>query len=118
MGVMPELEREIVDTQIAAFIEKAIYLSAGGLTLSEFGRLSVDLLRLVIGLVDKLAASGADKKAIVLDAVGQLFDAVADKAVPLAAYPLFVLLRPAMRALCLAIAAGAVESLLPLVRAV
>lgn len=114
---MPDLDREICDTQIAAFIDKAVYLSAGGLTLPEFGRLAVDLMRLVIGLVDKLAASGADKKAIVLDAVGQLFDAVADKAVPLAAYPLFVLLRPAMRALCLAIAAGAVESLLPLVRA-
>lgn len=114
---MPELDREIVDTQIIAFIEKAIYLSAGGITLQEFGRLAVDLLRLVIGLVDKLAAAGADKKAIVLDAVGQLFDAVADKAVPMALYPVFVLLRPALRALCLAIAAGAVESLLPLVRA-
>jgi hypothetical protein len=115
---MPELEREIVTTEIAAFLERARYLAAGGLTVAEFGRLAVDLMRLVIGLVDKIAAPGADKKAVVLASVGDLFDAVADKAVPLAAYPLFVLLRPALRALCLAVAAGAVESLLPLVRAI
>ena len=114
---MPTLKQEIVDAQIDVFIEKAIFLAAGGLTLPEFGRLAVDLMRLVIGLVDDLAAAGTDKKAVVLSAVGQLFDAVADKCVPLACYPLFVLLRPALRALCLAIAAGAVESLLPLVRA-
>jgi hypothetical protein len=114
---MPTLDREIVTTEISAFVERAIFVAGGGLTLAEFGRLAVDLMRLVMGLVDRMAATGADKKAIVLEAVGQLFDAVADKCVPMAAYPLWILFRPSIRALVLAVASGAVESLLPLVRA-
>ena len=114
---MPTLDREIVTTEISAFVERAIFVAGGGLTLAEFGRLAVDMMRLVMGLVDRMAATGADKKAIVLEAVGQLFDAVADKCVPILAYPLWVMFRPSIRALALSIAAGAIESLLPLVRA-
>jgi hypothetical protein len=60
--------------------------------------------------------TGAEKKALVLEAVAALFDALADKAVPLAAWPVWILVRPAIRSLVLAIAAGAMEQVLRLVR--
>ena len=46
-----------------------------------------------------------------------LFDQLADKAVPLTVWPVWILVRPAIRSLVLALAAGAVEQILPLVRA-
>jgi hypothetical protein len=49
--------------------------------------------------------------------VGDLFDAVADRAVPIVALPLWVVARPAVRSLVLALASGAIEQLLWLVRA-
>jgi hypothetical protein len=48
--------------------------------------------------------------------VGLLFDAVADKAVPTLAWPVWLIVRPTIRQLVLLAAAGAIESLLPLVR--
>jgi hypothetical protein len=61
--------------------------------------------------------SGEAKKAAVLVAVADLFDAVADKAVPTVLWPVWMLARPAVRSLVVAIAAGAVEQVLSLVRA-
>ena len=60
--------------------------------------------------------SGAEKKAFALDAVGRLFDSVADYAVPVALYPLWLLARPAVRSLVVALAGGVLEQLLPIVR--
>jgi hypothetical protein len=53
---------------------------------------------------------------MVLEAVASLFDALADKAVPVSAWPLWMLARPAVRSLVIALASGAVEQILPLVR--
>jgi hypothetical protein len=83
----------------------------------EFGELLLSLLRLVLTTLDSVQTlSGAEKKAIALGAVERLFEAVADKAVPAAVYPLWLLVRPAVRSLVVAIASGAIEKLLPLVR--
>ena len=104
-------------TKIDAFISAAKSAAADGLTWQEFGELLVAFLRLSTALYDEVAAmTGAEKKAAVLDAVGRLFDAVADKCIPLAAYPIWYIARPAVRSLVLALASGAVEQLLPLVR--
>lgn len=115
---MPNGDYSIAQSYIAAFVERAQSLAKDGLTIQEFGRLSVELMRLSISVLDTLQGPGADKKAIVIEAVGELFDAIADKCVPLAAYPLYVLFRPALRSLALAIAAGAIETLLPMIRGV
>jgi hypothetical protein len=53
----------------------------------------------------------------VLEAVAALFDQLADKAVPVVVWPVWILARPAIRALVLAIASGAIEIVLPLTRA-
>lgn len=105
--------------KIDAFLAAAKSAAAGGLTWGEFGELLVAFLRLTTSLYDDVQAmSGAEKKAAVLDAVARLFDSVADRCVPLAAYPLWILARPAIRSLVLALASGAIEQILPLVRLV
>jgi hypothetical protein len=103
--------------RVRAFIAAAQSASAGGITWVEFGELMVALLRLAIHAADTLTGlSGAEKKALVLEAVAALFDTVADKAIPAYLYPLWLLARGSVRALVLALASGAIEILLPMVR--
>lgn len=104
-------------SKVVAFIETAKALAADGLTWAEFGELMLAMLRLVVTAIDTVnTLNGQEKKALALDAVAKLFDAVADRAVPAAVYPLWLLVRSPVRSLVLAIASGAIEQLLPLVR--
>lgn len=110
-------ERSGLLDKIAAFIAVSRSAAADGLTWAEFGELMVGLLRLVVTVLDTVTnMTGEQKKALALQAVGDLFDAVADLAVPVIAYPVWLLARPAVRALVLALASGAIEQLLQLVR--
>jgi hypothetical protein len=103
--------------KIAAYIAAARLAAADGLTWTEFGELLIALLRLTIAAVDTYGmTTGHEKKAMVMEAVAMLFDAVADRAVPTIAKPLWYVARPAVRSLVLSIADGAVEVVLPLVR--
>jgi hypothetical protein len=102
--------------KVSAFVAEAKAAASDGITVAEFAQLSVDLLRLAVSECDAINADGASKKAFVLDAVGFLFDAIASKLFPTVAIPFWVLTRPALRQLVLAASAGAIESLLPLVR--
>lgn len=104
--------------KVKAYIATAQSAAADGLTWAEFGELLVALVRLLVESLDAVSVlTGPQKKAMVLEAVGLLFDAVADQAVPAYLYPLWLLARPAVRQLVVALAAGAVEQILPLVRA-
>lgn len=101
----------------AAFLEKAKAAAADGLTWREFGELLVSLLRTLVAAYDQVVGmDGAAKKALVLEAAGQLFDLLADRCVPLIVWPVWGLVRTPVRALVLALASGAVEAILPLVR--
>ena len=103
--------------KITTFIASAKVVSADGLTWSEFGEMFLALLRLVVSALDSVATlSGKEKKAMTIDAVARLFDAVADYAVPVTLYPIWLVARPAVRSLVLALAGGVIEQLLPLVR--
>jgi hypothetical protein len=103
--------------RVQSFLAVAQEAAKDGITWSEFGELLLALLRLSIQAADTLSGmSGKEKKEMVLAAVAALFDAVADKAVPAHLYPLWLLTRPAVRSLVLALASGAVEILLPMVR--
>jgi hypothetical protein len=108
---------ELMAEKVTAFIASARVAAADGITWAEFGELAVALLRLSIDWVDVARLPGPEKKAAVLAAVAVLFDQVADKAVPAYAFPVWLLVKPAVRSLLLALASGAVETLLPLVRA-
>jgi len=104
-------------SKVHAFVLAAQSAAAGGLTWAEFGDLMLALLRLVVAGLDVAnGLTGAAKKALAMEAVASLFDAVADKAVPTVLWPVWILARPAVRSLVLALASGAVEQVLPLVR--
>lgn len=103
----------------AAFMAAAQSAAADGITWQEFGQLLVALMRMLVAAFDQIVTmTGAAKKALVLEAVGQLFDLLADKCVPVIAWPIWALCRSAIRSLVLALASGAIEQLLPLVRAI
>jgi hypothetical protein len=103
--------------KITTYIASAKVAAADGLTWSEFGELLLAQLRLVVSALDSVATlSGREKKAMAIDAVARLFDAVADYAVPVTLYPIWLVARPAVRSLVLALAGGVIEQLLPLVR--
>jgi len=106
-----------IDAQISSFLADARRTAADGITWQEFGSLFVSLLHLVTDTLDRVTSlSGVEKKAIALTAVAVLFDTTASKCVPLMAYPAWALLRPALRAFVLALASGAIESMLSIVR--
>lgn len=105
-----------VADKIRAFIAKARERATDGLTVSEFSELTVALLRVVMAAVDSLPDDGEQKKRWVLEAVAMLFDALADKAVPTMAWPVWLVVRGSVRSLVLMAAAGAIESMLPLIR--
>lgn len=113
---MATIDQYELKDKVTAFVARAKELAAGGLTVGEFAELAVSLMRVATATLDSIPVEGPLKKQWVLDAVGMLFDAVADKCVPTLAWPLWLILRPAIRQLVLLAAGGAVESLLPLVR--
>jgi hypothetical protein len=102
--------------KIRAFVSSAKLASKDGITITEFAELSVSLLKTAMAAVDSIPIDGPSKKVWVLEAIGLLFDAIADKAIPLPVYPVWMLLRSPIRSLVLAVASGAVEAILPLVR--
>lgn len=102
-----------------AFLASAKEQARDGLTWGEFGRLLVELLRLMVATLDAVGGlDGAAKKATAVAAAASLFDLLADRCVPLVAYPVWLLIRSPVRIIVLALAGGAVEALLPLTRSV
>lgn len=114
--VQATLDLANVRDKISAFITVAKLKAQGGVTVSEFAELAIALLRIVMQTIDQMPQSGIEKKALAMEAVAMLFDAVADKCIPSLAWPAWVIVRPAVRSLVLLAADGAIESLLPLVR--
>ena len=106
----------VLGDKVSAFIAIAQLKARNGLTLSEFGELVVALLRVVMSTVDSLPAEGSEKKQWALDAVAALFDSLADGCIPILAWPIWILIKPAARSILLLVISGAIESLLPLVR--
>ena len=103
--------------KLTAFFSTAQAATAGGLTWQEFGELTISLLRLAVQALDTVKdLTGKEKRSVVLAAVATLFDLVAGKAIPVVAWPVWMLARPVVRPLVLAIAAGAMEQILQLVR--
>ena len=99
-----------------AYVATAKSVAAGGITVAEFAELAVGLLRIAVAAADAIPVAGAERKTFVINAVGLLFDEVADKCIPVMAWPIWLIVRPAVRSLVLLAASGAIESLLPLVR--
>jgi hypothetical protein len=108
---------EQLQTAVLSFIAGARLKAQGGLTVSEFGSLTVEVIRLAVAGLDTISTlDGAAKKAWALSCVGSLFDAVADACIPLLARPVWWIVRPAVRTLVLSAAGGALEQILALTR--
>ena len=110
-------EVSTLSDKVSAYVTRAKELASDGLTVADFAELATSLLRLVVAALDSIPAEGEQKKAWAIAAVGTLFDAVADRCVPIYLLPFWMILRPAIRATVLLAAAGVVQSLLPIVRA-
>jgi hypothetical protein len=107
-----------LQSAVLALIAGARLKAAGGLTVSEFGSLVVEVIRLAVAGLDTISTlDGEAKKNWALACVGTLFDAVADSCVPTLAWPVWFILRPAVRTLVLSAAGGALEQILKLTRA-
>ena len=106
-----------VESRVNLFLADARDKARDGLTVAEFGGLTLELLKLACSGLDAVTnLDGPAKRALVLQAVGVLFDTVAGSAVPWAAWPLWVAARPVLRVTLLAFAGGLLESLLPTLR--
>ena len=118
MAVVAPLTPQELQSAVLALIAGARLKAAGGLSVSEFGSLTVEVIRLAVAGLDTITTlDGPGKKAWALACVGTLFDAVADSCVPTLAWPVWFILRPAVRTLVLSAAAGALEQILVLTRA-
>ena len=106
-----------LQADVAAFLADARAKAQGGLTVVEFGSLTVALLRLCVEGLDAIPTDGAAKKTWALGIIGTLFDTVAGYAVPLPLQPVWFIVKPIVRQLVLAAASGALEQVLQLSRA-
>ena len=108
---------EQLQAAVIGFIAGARAKAAGGLTVAEFGSLTVEVIRLAVAGLDTISTlDGAAKKAWAIACVARLFDEVADACVPFAAKPIWWIVRPAVRTLVLSAAGGALEQILKLTR--
>ena len=109
---------EQLQAAVVGFIAGARAKAQGGLTVAEFGSLVVEVIRLAVAGLDTISTlDGPAKKSWASACVGNLFDAVADSCVPLVAWPVWFIVRPAVRTLVLSAAGGALEQILALTRA-
>jgi hypothetical protein len=103
--------------KVKAYVLHAKTLAKDGISVADFAELATSLLRLVVSALDSIPADGDQKKIWAVAAVATLFDAVADKCVPVYFVPFWLVSRPTFRAIVLLAAGGVVESLIPIVRA-
>jgi hypothetical protein len=113
----PKADGSKLQADVSAFLADARLKAQGGLTIAEFGSLTIEALRLVVTGLDAIPTDKAAKKAWALGVVGALFDSVAGYAVPLPLQPVWFVCKPLVRQLVLAAASGALEQVLSLTRA-
>lgn len=104
-----------VAEKVRAYIESCQGLAADGVSISDFAQMVLGLLRVAVAAVDAFPLAGPAKKTWVLEAVAQLYDALAVAVASQLPWPLWILSRRTTRAIVLAAASGAVEFLLPMV---
>lgn len=100
--------------QVEQFVAEARELAADGLTLAEIGQLFSALIALAVSAAMKLSNAGPDKKQLVLQAVGYLFDALVEffplpDWVPFKAW-VRARLAPVLKEIVLLLADGAIEA--------
>ena len=101
--------------KLVSYITTAKEKAKDGITVSEFSELLFGAVRLTVVSVEHIAGlSGEQKKELSVKVVGDVFDALADFCIPLPLKPVWWLVRPAARTLCVSLASGLVEGVVPL----
>ena len=104
---------QTIASLVSGFLAGARAKAAGGITLVEAAQLVFDLVQTTMGVADLYHdVPGPQRKEWVLAAVGQLLDVLT----PFLPLPVR-LASPILRPVVIAIVSGAIESLLPTVRA-
>jgi hypothetical protein len=107
-----------LQADVAAFLADARAKAADGkINVTEFGGLTVELLRLCVEGLDAIPSDKKAKQQWAIGIIGTLFDSVAGYAVPVYLQPFWFVAKPAIRVLVLAAASGALEQVLQLTRA-
>jgi len=109
-------EKRGLHDRVTAYIAATREKAADGLTIAELVELTIGAMRLAIAAIDELDMAGDAKKQLVTDLAGNMWDEFGRLLLPAALRPAFWLLGPTLRSLVIALAAGAVDALLPLVR--
>jgi len=105
-------------SRLGMFINEVNERASDGLSLQDFSAIFFGSLRLAIAAVDSIPVDGVERKKMVMEFAGTIFNKYADRIIPLYLYPAWLLVKPAVRLLLMSIAAGAIEAILPLVREV
>lgn len=103
-------------TRLEQYRQLVVLRAKDGLTIPEFAEIVLGAMRLAVSAADESPLENADRKAWVLSIVAALFDQLSGLAVPVAYMPLWVVVRPAIRALCLSLASGGIEFMLTVTR--
>jgi len=99
--------------RIEVFLLFARQQAEGGVTIAEAGEIATRFMQMVVEAAADLRKPGPEKKQLVMEAVGKLFDQLE----PLLPYPFFLrpfrgwLITPMLRQIVLAAAGGAVEAI-------
>jgi len=99
--------------RIEVFLLFAQQQAEGGVTIAEAGEIATRFMQLVVEAAADLKKPGPEKKQLVMEAVGRLFDQLE----PVLPYPFFLrpfrlwLITPILRQVVLAAAAGVVEAI-------
>jgi hypothetical protein len=112
----PEKQIDTLAEKVRGYIVAARLKARDGLTVAELSELIVSAMRIAIAALDSIPVDGAQRKTIVIAFVGDMFDEFADKVVPLPAWPFWIIAKPTVRIVALAVASGATEALLHIVR--
>ena len=115
-SLTPETQIDTLAEKVRGYIVAARLKARDGLTVSELSELIVSAMRIAIAALDSIPVDGAQRKAIVIAFVGDMFDEFSDKVVPLVAWPVWIVAKPTVRIVALAVASGATEALLHIVR--
>jgi len=109
-------EKRGLHDRVTTYIAAARELAADGLTIAELVELTIGAMRLAIAAIDELEMAGDAKRQLVTELAGSIWDEFGRLLLPSALRPAFWVIGPPLRSLVIALAAGAVDALLPLVR--
>lgn len=110
-----EFREDTLRGRIVAYIAEAKIVANDGLTISEFAELLFGAVRLSVQGVEHVAGlTGPQKRELVMSIAGDIFDNLIMFCIPLPLKPVWWLVAPAARSLCVSLAGGLIEVLVPL----